>query len=198
LPQPFFHLEILANKIDGAPDAVHAGVSATLVAKADSIPQPAPLIDMVKENHDLVKQNQALAELNHALAIIVQQAKSQEHRATHCYGELEKSHDQLFLDYRRDYERHRGVIANLEARLANNNAKLISKLWDTITTLQDTITTMGEAVDVASWTELRQNQEICRLEEMVDSKNISEMKESLARVREHNYVLYEENCRLNS
>ena len=56
-------------------------------------------------------------------------------------------------------------IEDLEAWLANNQAELISKL-------QDTITTMEEAVDAVSWTESRQNQEIRRLEEMVDSKNI--------------------------
>ena len=153
-----FNSEMLANKIDGAPDAAQAVASATLVAKADSISQPAPWSDMVKEIHDLVKQNQALAKQNHALATIVQQAKSREQRAAHCYGELEKFHDQLFLDYRTNYERHRGVIADLEAQLAKNNAELISELRDTIATLQDTITTMEEAVDAASWTESRQNQ----------------------------------------
>jgi hypothetical protein len=161
--------------------------SATLVAKADSIPQPVPWTDMVKEKHELVKQNQALA-------IAVQQAKSQEQNAAYWYGVLEKTRDDLYSSIKRKPN----VIANLEARLANNNAKLISELQDIIATLQDTITTLEEAVDAASWTESRQNQEICRLEERVDSKNISEMEESLDWLRERNYVLYKENCCLNS
>ena len=175
-----FNLEMLSNKIDGAPDAAQAVVSATLVAKADSIPQPAPWIDTVKENHGLFKQNQALA-------IIVQEMKSQEQDAAYWYGELEKSRGWLYLDI----QRKRDVIEDLEAWLANNNAELISEL-------QDTITTLEEAVNAASWTELGQNKEIHHLEEMVDSKNISEMEESLTRERKHNYMHYKENCRLNS
>ena len=37
-----------------------------------------------------------------------------------------------------------------------------------------------------------------RIKEMVDNKNISEIEESLDQLRERNYVLYEENFRLNS
>ena len=55
---------------------------------------------------------------------------------------------------------------------------------------------MEEAVDAASWTESRQNQEIRRLEEMVDSKNILEMEESLAQLRKRNFLLSAENCNL--
>jgi hypothetical protein len=65
---------MLANKIDGAPDAAQAVASATLVAKAESIPQPAPWIDTVKENR-------GLADRNHALAIIIQQMKLRERDA---------------------------------------------------------------------------------------------------------------------
>ncbi len=48
---------------------------------------------------------------------------------------------------------------------------------------------MVEAANASSWTELRQNQEIRHLEEMVDSKNILEMEESLAQLRKHNFFL---------
>ena len=68
------YLEMLVNKFDRAPDAAQAVASATSVAKAESIPQPAPWTDMIKENRKLVKQNQVMAELNHALVIVVQQA----------------------------------------------------------------------------------------------------------------------------
>ena len=68
--------------------------------------------------------------------------------------------------------RQRNRIKDLEARLADNQAELISKLRDKM------FITLEEPVDVASWTESRQNQEIRCLEEMVDSKNISEMEES--------------------
>ncbi len=84
------YLEMLVNKFDRAPDAAQAVASATSVAKAESIPQPAPWTDMIKENRKLVKQNQVMAELNHALVIVVQQAKSREQRAAHCYEVLEK------------------------------------------------------------------------------------------------------------
>ena len=80
---------MLVNKIDGAPDAAQAVASNTLVAKAESIPQPAPWIDTVKENF-------GLANRNHALAIIVQQMKLWEQDAVYWYGELEKSRDKLF------------------------------------------------------------------------------------------------------
>ena len=55
---------------------------------------------------------------------------------------------------------------------------------------------MEEAVDVVSWTELRHNQEILRLEEMMNSKNILEMEESLAQLRKRNFLLSAENCNL--
>ena len=115
---------------------------------------PTPWTDMVKENRDLANQN-------HALAIVVQKMKSGEDRTAYWYRELEKTHDALYSDIQRQRDR----IKDLEAWLANNQSELISELRDTITTLE-------EAVDVASWTESRQNQEIRRLEEMVDSKNI--------------------------
>ena len=87
---PFFHLEILANKIDGAPDAAQTVTSVTLVAKAESIPQPALWIVTVKKSC-------VQADQNHALAIVVQQMKSREQDATHWYGELQKSQDRLIL-----------------------------------------------------------------------------------------------------
>jgi hypothetical protein len=174
----FSHSEMPANKIDGASDAVQAVASATLAAKADKIPQPTPWTDTVKENHELVKQN-------HALAVIIQDMKIWEDRTSYWYKELEKTCDALYLDIRRQCNR----IEDLEAWLANNQAELISELRDTITTMED-------AVDAASWTELRQNQEIRRLEEMVDSKNILEMEESLAQLKECNFLLSAENCNL--
>jgi predicted RNase H-like nuclease (RuvC/YqgF family) len=109
--------------------------------------------------------------------------KSGEDRTAYWYRELEKTHDALYSDIQRQRDR----IKDLEAWLANNQAELISELRDTITTLE-------EAVDVASWTESRQNQEIRRLEEMVDSKNILEMEESLAQLRKRNFLLSAENC----
>ncbi len=156
----FSHSEMPANKIDGASDAVQAVASATLAAKADKIPQPTPWTDTVKENHELVKQN-------HTLAIIIQDLKIWEDRTSYWYKELERQCDR---------------IKDLEAQLANNQAKLISEL-------RDTITTMEEAVNAASCTEMRQNQEVCHLEEMVDSKNILEMEESLTQLKERIFCL---------
>ncbi len=176
---PCSYSEMLANKIDRAPDAAQALASATLAAKADNIPQPEPWTDTVKEIHELGRQNQALA-------VVIQEMKSQEARTAYWYRELEKTRDDPYLIIQRQHDR----IKDLEARLANNQAELISKLRDTITTLE-------EAVDAASWIETRQNQEIRCLEEMVDSKNISEMEESLAWFRERNFVLREENLHLS-
>jgi hypothetical protein len=98
---------------------------------------------------------------------------------------LEKTRDDLYSKIQRQCN----SIEDLEAPLANNQAELISKL-------RDTITTMEEAVDAVSWTESRQNQEIRHLEEMVDSKNILEMEESLAQLRKCNFLLSAENCNL--
>ena len=72
----FSHLEMPANKIDGAPDAAQAVASATLAAKADKIPQPTLWADMIKENHELVKQN-------HVLAVIIQDMKIWEDRTSY-------------------------------------------------------------------------------------------------------------------
>ena len=80
---PFSHSKMLANKIDGAPDAAQAVTYTTLVAKADNIPQPTPWTDKVKENHELSKQNQALA-------VIIQEMKLWEDRTSYWYKELEK------------------------------------------------------------------------------------------------------------
>ena len=148
----FSHLEMPANKIDRAPDAAQAVASATLAAKTDNIPQPTPWTDMVNENHELVKQN-------HALVVIILDMKIWGDMTSYWYKELEKNHDDLYSKIWRQRDR----IKDLEAWLANNQAELISEL-------QDTITIMEEAVDAVSWTELRQNQEIRCLEEMVDSK----------------------------
>jgi hypothetical protein len=172
----FSHLEMPANKIDGAPDAAQAVASATLATKADNIPQQTPWADTVKENHEMVKQN-------HVLAVIIQGMKIWEDRTSYWYKELEKTCDDLYSKIQRQHDR----IKDLEAQLANNQAELISEL-------RDTITTMEEAVNAASWTESRQNQEICRLEEMVDSKNVLEMEESLAQLRKRNFLLSAENC----
>ena len=174
----FSHSEILANKIDGASDAAQAVASAMLATKVDNIPQPKPWADTVKENHRLVKQNQALA-------VVIQEMKLFEGRTSYWYKELEKTRDALYSDIRRQRNR----IKDLEAWLANNQAELISEL-------RDTVTTMEEAVNAASWTELRHNQKIRCLEEMVDSKNILKMEESLAQLKEHNFLLSAENCNL--
>ena len=149
-----------------------------MAAKADNTPQPTPWADTVKENHELVKQN-------HTLAVIIQGMKIWEDMTSYWYKELEKTHNDLYSKIQRPHDR----IKNLEARLANNQAELISEL-------RDTITTMEEAVNAASWTELRQNREIRRLEEMVDSKNILEIEESLAQLRKRNFLLSTENCNL--
>ena len=80
----FSHSEMLASKIDGAPDRAQAVTSATLAAKADNIPQPAPWTDIVKKNYELVKQNQALA-------ITIQEMKRREDSISYWYKELEKT-----------------------------------------------------------------------------------------------------------
>ena len=133
-----------------------------------------------------------MAELNHALVIVVQQVKLQVEKAARSYECLEKNYYRLDTEYWRDYERHSGVIANLEARLANNNAELTSELRDTITTLQDTITSQEEDVEVASWNEWHKNEEIRRLEEMVDSKNILRLEKALDWERSRNCILRDE------
>ncbi len=81
------------------------------------------------------------------------------------------------------------MIPNLEAWLANNNAELISELRDTITTLQDTITSLEEDVEAASWNEWHKNEEIRRLEEMVDSKNILRLEGALDWEKSRNCIL---------
>ena len=184
--------EILANKFDRAPDAARVVAFATSVAKAESIPQLASWTDMIKENHELVKQNQAMAELNHMLAIVVQQTKLREEKAARSYECLEKNYYQLDREYQRDYESSSCVIANLEARVANNNAELISELRDTNTTLKDTITSLEEDVEAASWNEWHKNEEIRRLEEMVDSKNILRLEKALDWERSRNCILRDE------
>jgi hypothetical protein len=106
---------------------------------------------------------------------------------------LEESWDRLSLDYDRlysDYWSQRDVIDDLKARLANNNADLTSEL-------QENITSLEEAAEEASWTDWRQSEEVCRLEGIVDSENISRMEESIDWERSRNCKLCEENCCLS-
>ena len=149
-----------------------------LSAKADNIPQPAPWTNRVKEKHELVKQNQALA-------ITIQEMKRREDSTSYWYKELEKTRDGLYADI----QRQRNRIEDLEARLATNQAELISELRDTITTLE-------EDVEVASWNEGRYIENICRLEEMVNSKNISRLEGSIDWERSHNCILRDKICGL--
>ncbi len=81
-------------------------------------------------------------------------------------------------------QRLRNVINDILA-CQIDNADLISALWENITELE-------EAAEAASWTEWGLRQEICRLEELVDSQNISRMEESIAWERSHNCILREE------
>jgi chromosome segregation ATPase len=171
----FSNSEMLANKIDGTLDVAQAGASATLAAKAYKTLLPALSTDTVKENHGLAKQNQALV-------AVIQEMKSREDRTTYWYKELEKTNSALYSHIQSQHYQ----IEDLEARLANNQAELISEL-------QNTITTLEEAVDEAAWTEESLFNEIQLLKERVDSKE-----ESLNQLRENNYGLYDENCRLNS
>ncbi len=120
---------------------------------------------------------------NQALAITIQETKRRKDSTSYWYKELETLRDRLYADI----ERQRNRIEDLEARLANNQAELISELRDTITTLE-------EDVEVASWNEGRYIEDIHRLEEMVDSKNISRLEESLDWERSRNRILRDEIC----
>ena len=169
------------SPVVAASDAAQVVASATLAAKADNTPSPAPLTDTVKENHSLAKQNQALA-------IVILEMKSREDRAAYWYKELEGTNSAL---YSRIANQHY-TIEDLEARLVNNQAELISELQNTITTLQDTITLLEEDVEAASWNEWHKNEEIRRLEEMVDSKNILGLEKALDWERSRNRILRDE------
>jgi hypothetical protein len=169
------------SPVVAASDAAQVVASATLAAKADNTPLPALLTDTVKENHSLAKQNQALA-------IVIQEMKSREDRDAYWYKELEETNSAL---YSRIANQHY-TIEDLEAQLANNQAELISELQNTITTLQDTITSLEEDVEAASWNEWHKNEEIHRLEEMVDSKNILGLEKALDWERSHNRILRDE------
>ena len=90
-----------------------------------------------------------------------------------------------------DNQRQRDYIDNLSARLANNNANLIFALRENITELE-------EANETLSWNEWSQKMEIRRLEELVDSSNISRLEESIDWERTSNCRLRDEICSLAS
>jgi len=191
--------EMLADKCDRDPDAAQAVASDTLVAKAESIPQPASWTDITRDNNELIKQNQAMAELNHSLIIVVQQAKLREEKTARSYKYFENKYCLLDSLYQSSKESYYAVLADYEVRvadlkawLANNNAELISELQDTITTLQDTITSLEVNLEAASWTEWEKNNEIYHREEMVDSKNILRLEKSLDWARNRNRILCDE------
>ena len=92
---------------------------------------------------------------------------------------------------RSDNQRQRDYIDDLSARLANNNANLIFALRENITELE-------EANETLSWNEWSQKMEIRRLEELVDSSNISRLEESIRGERKSNRRLCNEICSLAS
>ncbi len=142
----------------------------------------------------MVKKRGVLADQNHALAIVVGQMKSREKEAARRCRALEESQDRLSFDYDRlylEYWSQSDVIDDLKAQLAINNANLL------ISELQENITSLEEAAEEAYWTDWSQRDEICRLEGIVYSKNISRMEESIDWERSHNCMLREENCRLS-
>ena len=71
-----------------------------------------------------------------------------------------------------DNQRKRNYIDDLSACLANNNADLIFALRENITELE-------EANETLSWNEWSQKMKIRRLEELVNSSNISSLEESI-------------------
>ena len=191
-----------------APDGALA-LASTLPAKPVFIRQPAPpysgsVIDLSApdgalalastspakpvfgQSSGVVKENRVLVNQNHALAIVVGQMKSREIEAAHKCRALEESQDRLSLVI----DDLKAQINDLKAQLANNNADLISYL-------RETITSLDEAAEVASWTDWRQSEEICRLEGIVDSENISRMEESIDWERSRKCKLCEENCHLS-
>jgi len=81
-------------------------------------------------------------------------------------------------------EHQRDYIDDLSACLANNNADLIFAL-------QENIDQLEEENETSAWTESGLRSEIRRLEELVDSSNISGLEESIDWERKTN-------CRLLS
>ena len=162
-------------------DAAQAGASAPFAAKTDTTPLPSSLTDTLKVSHGQAKMNQALA-------VVIQEMKSREDRTAYWMKELEETNITLYS--RIAIQQHK--IKDLEARLANNQVDLMSELQNTISTLQDTITSLEEDVEAASWNEWHKNEEIRRLEEMVDSKNILRLEKALDWERSRNCILRDE------
>ena len=123
----------------------------------------------------------------HALSIVVQYQKSQELTAAYRIRVLEDS----LARERLDNQRQRDYIDNLLACLENNNANLIFALQENIAELEEENKTL-------SWTESRLRDEIRRLEELVDSSNISSLEESIDWERRSNSRLRDKICRLAS
>ena len=162
-------------------DAAQAGASAPFAAKTDTTPLPSSLTDTLKVSHGQAKMNQALA-------VVIQEMMSREDRTAYWMKELEETNITLYS--RIAIQQHK--IEDLEARLANNQVDLMSELQNTISTLQDTITSLEEDVEAASWNEWHKNEEIRRLEEMVDSKNILRLEGALDWEKSRNCILCDE------
>ena len=92
---------------------------------------------------------------------------------------------------RLDNKHQRNYIDNLSARLANNNADLFFVLQENITDLED-------SNEMLSWNEWSQKMKIRRLEELVDSSNISWLEESIRGERKISNRLRDKICSLAS
>ena len=111
--------------------------------------------DLTSPAKPAVDENRDMAGQIHALAIVVKYQKSRELTAAYRIRALEDSLAQERLD-------------NQRQRLANNNADLIFALRENIAELE-------EENETSSWTTSRLRDEIRRLEELIDSLNISRL-----------------------
>ena len=147
------------------------------------------------------EENRDLAGHVYVLAMVVVEQKSQEQVAGKVCRDLEdtivgewselsgaihrcRDAEELLAREWSETQHLRNVINNILA-CQIDNADLISALRENITELE-------EAAEVASWTEWGLRQEICRLEELVNSQDISRMEESIAWERSRNCILCEE------
>jgi len=143
--------------------------------------------DLTSPAKPSVDKNRNMAGQIHALAIVVKHQKSRELTAAYRIRALEDS----LARERSDNQRQREYIDDLSARLTNNNADLIFALRENITELE-------EANEMLSWNEWSQKMEIRRLEELVDSSDISRLEESIDWERTSNCRLRDEICSLAS
>ncbi len=149
-------------------------------------------MDLMSPAKPAVDENRDMAGQIHALSIVIQNQRSRELTAADRIRALEDSlaRERFSLAWERlDNQRHCNYIDDLMARLENNNDDLFFALRENIAELK-------EENETSAWTESSLRDEIRRLEELVDSPNISSLEESIDWERRHNSRLHDEICRL--